>query len=168
MSTILIRLPVLESDPSASHYRHKVVCSPRILHDIEVKMPLLKPTVEIDDSNGADFQDFAVEVHEWLSLVSLESPRVKSADKIDPFLSRYTPPGNPDTTDNLVKVTWTGFISPSWAYKAFVQALLTIPRKSWFSYYIGGFGETWNGEGRNSTILKVPDASNEYVLWEVS
>jgi ribonuclease P/MRP protein subunit RPP40 len=138
------------------------------LHDIEVKMPLLKLIVETNDNYGADFQEFAAEMHEWLSLVSLDSPRVKSTDKIDPFLSRYTPPGDPDTTDNLVKVTWTGFISPSWAHKNFVEILLAIPRKSWLSYYVGSFGATWNGEGKNSTILKVPDASNEYVLWEVS
>jgi ribonuclease P/MRP protein subunit RPP40 len=131
-------------------------------------MPLLKPTVESNDNYGPDFQEFAAETHEWLSLVSLDSPRVKSTDKIDPFLSRYTPPGNPDTTDSLVKVTWTGFISPSWTHKTFVQNFLAIPRKSWLSYYVGSFGETWNGEGKNSTILKVPDASNEYVLWEVS
>ena len=66
-----------------------------------------------------------------------------------------------------MKVTWEGFISPHWAHKTFVQALLTIPREAWFSYSVAGFGESWTGSGRNCKILKMPDAQDEYVLWEV-
>jgi ribonuclease P/MRP protein subunit RPP40 len=130
-------------------------------------MPVLKPPSEVDTSYGADFEDYAVEVHEWLSLILLESPRIRSDDKIDAFLSRYVPPGGSTTSSNLVKITWQGFLSPSWAHKTFVQALLAAPRDVWFAYYVVGFGESFLGGNRDCTILKLPNASNEYVLWEV-
>lgn len=116
---------------------------------------------------GGEFEDFAVETHEWLSLAALASPRIGPSDNIDPFLSRYNPPG-PTTTEKLVKVVWQGFISPSWAHRTLVQALLIVPKNGWFAYSVASFGEDWSEESRNSTILKVPDAPNEYVLWEVS
>ncbi|APA14736.1 hypothetical protein sscle_13g095060 [Sclerotinia sclerotiorum 1980 UF-70] len=158
---------VLPSDPLSSHHPHKITCTPRVLNGIQVKRPDLKLATENNSNYDEDFREFSVGIHEWLSLISLESPRVNSTDSIDTFLSRYDPPIGSDETEELVKVTWTGFISPSWAHGTFIQVLLTAPKDSWLSYYVGGFSESWNGESKNSTILKLPDIPNDYILWEV-
>ncbi|KAJ8061150.1 hypothetical protein OCU04_010225 [Sclerotinia nivalis] len=158
---------VLPSDPLSSHHPHKITCAPRVLSGIQVKRPELKLAAEHNSNYDEDFRGFSVGIHEWLSLISLESPRVNSTDSIDTFLSRYDPPIGSDEAEELVKVTWTGFISPSWAHSTFIQALLTAPKDSWLSYYVGGFSESWNGESKNCTILKLPDIPNDYILWEV-
>jgi ribonuclease P/MRP protein subunit RPP40 len=129
---------------------------------------MLKPPLEVEPSYGADFEDYAVDTHEWLSLVLLNSPRINPDDKIDPFLSRYVPPGPSFTNSKLVKVTWQGFISPSWAHKMFVKLLLAVPQAAWFAYFVVGFGDGPLGESKNCTTLKLPDAPNEYVLWEIA
>ncbi|KAF5870060.1 putative ribonuclease p 40kda subunit protein [Botrytis fragariae] len=158
---------VLPSDPLSPHHPHKIACIPKVSSDLTVKRPRFEPPVENNKNYDEDFRDFASEIHEWLSLISLESPRVNSTDKIDPFLSRYDPPIGSDEAKELVKVTWTGFISSTWAHNTFIQALLVAPRNSWFSYYVGGFSDSWNGESKNCTVLKLPDVPNDYVLWEV-
>lgn len=130
-------------------------------------MPSLKPPIEIDAEYGADFEDYAVETNEWLSLVLLNSPRLHPDDNIDPYLSRYQPPG--DWTDQkLVKVTWQGFIAPSWAHHTFVDLLLAVPVDSWFAYSIAGFEETWMSGGKASMILRLAEASSEYMLWDIA
>jgi ribonuclease P/MRP protein subunit RPP40 len=146
-----------------------VTVSPEQTGGIKVKLPPLKPPEDAEISGYSEnFEDFVVETQEWLSLISLNSPRIDADDHIDPFLSRYVSPGDSTTTSNLVKLTWRGFFSPEWAHKMFVQAVLAIPRKTWFVFSVGGFGESWSGGTKGCTILRVPNASTEYVLWEVA
>ncbi len=158
----------LTSDPLNTHFPVKKAVAPKISAGINVKIPSLKPPTEVDDLYGADFEDYAIETHEWLSLIQLESPRVDSEDRIDPYLSRYSVPGDDATNASLVKITWRGFLSSSWAHKTFVQTLLAAPQDSWFVCSVAGFGEGSLGECKDCTILKLPDAAQEYVLWEIS
>jgi len=144
-----------------------MTASPEISQDIKVNMASLKPPSVVDPSYGSDFEDYAFEIHEWLSLVLLESPRLNPNDKIDFFLSRYVPPGQSVASSKLVKITWRGFLSPYWAHKMFVRALLAAPQDAWFAYSVVSFGEGWPG-GNDCTILRLPDTPNEYVLWEVA
>ncbi|KAI9051010.1 hypothetical protein LZ554_005118 [Drepanopeziza brunnea f. sp. 'monogermtubi'] len=135
--------------------------------EMKVNVPSLLPPTDVDKAYGADFEDYAVETQEWLSLVLLGSPRIDPDDKIDPALSRYVLPGDTLTACKLVKITWRGFISPSWAHKMFVQLLLATPREGWFAYFVDGFSESSLGNGKHCTILKLPNAPNEYVLWDI-
>ena len=164
----ILTFQALAPDPLDAHFPVKQTASPRLLQDIKVNLPSLKPPTCVDPTYGADFEDYAVELQEWLGLCLLESPRVSSDDKIDSFLSRYAPPGESFTNTKLVKLTWQGFLSPTWAHKTFVQILLAAPRDSWFAYCVGSFGEGISGESKSCTILRLPDAPNEYVLWEVA
>lgn len=131
-------------------------------------MPTLEPPTEVDASYGANFEDYAVDLLEWLSLLLLESPRILAEDKIDPYLSRYVPPGGPSTSSKLAKVKWRGFISAFWARNALVQVLQATPRDSWFAFSVDGFGNGPLGESKSCTILKLPKAATEYVLWEIA
>lgn len=139
-----------------------------MLEDIKVNMPSLEPPKDVDPTYGADFGDYAVELQEWLALLLLESPRIDPDDDIDPFLSRYAPPGDSYTNTKLVKITWQGFLAPTWAHKTFVQLLLAAPKDSLFVYCVRDFEEGISGHSRNCSILKLPDAPNEYVLWELA
>jgi len=134
---------------------------------MEVNLPTLTPPLESDPKYGRDFEDYASETHEWLSMALLESPRLSSRDKIDSFLSRYAPPGE-TMQSSVVSVTWQGFMSPTWTYKSFVDILLSIPNDEWFAYSITGFPDRWEAGGRHSMILKLPDSPSDYVLWDVS
>lgn len=131
-------------------------------------MPILTPPADRNDSYADDFEDYAVEIHEWLSLIQLSSPRIDPGDKLDPFLSRYSPPGDDPTSIGLVKITWRGFLSPTWAHQIFVQVVLAAPKDAWFAYSVAGFVEGSLENCKDCTILKVPDAPNEYVLWELA
>lgn len=131
-----------------------------------MSVPPLTPPANSSPADDCDFDEFAIETHEWLSLIALESPRINPNDRVDSFLSRYAPP-DPSTAANLVKVTWHGFLSPTWAHKTFAQILLAVARKGWFSYSVGGFDKGWEGESKDCTILKLPHAPDEYLLWEV-
>ncbi|KAE9376771.1 ribonuclease P 40kDa subunit [Stipitochalara longipes BDJ] len=163
-----LRATAITPDPLETYFPIKRTVSPELSQPIQVQMPSLKPPVEVDPSYGANFEDYAVDIHEWLSLVLLESPRIYFDDKIDPYLSRYVPPGDSFTNSKLVKLTWQGFISPSWAHKTYVQMLFTIPQDAWFAYCVVGFGDGPLGESKSCTILKLPDAPKEFVSWEVS
>jgi ribonuclease P/MRP protein subunit RPP40 len=155
-------------DPLDGHFPTKKTASPKVSQPIKVKMPLIKPPTDADSLYGADFEDYAIDIQEWLSLVLLESPRVNSDDNIDPFLSRYVPPGDSFTNSKLIKVTWQGFLSPPWVHKTFVQMLLCVPQDEWFACCVVGFGDGPLGESKVCTILKLPDATKEFVLWEVA
>jgi ribonucleases P/MRP protein subunit RPP40 len=168
LSYILIGHEAITPDPLDTHFPTRRTVSPEASQSIRVKMPSLKPPSEVDPSYGAEFEDYAVDIHDWLSLVLLESPRINSDDKIDPFLSRYAPPGDSFKDTKLLKVTWQGFMSSSWAHQIYVQMLLAVPKDAWFAYSVVGFGDGPLGESKVCTILKLPDAPNEFVSWEIS
>jgi len=151
-----------------THFPNKVSVEPITATGIDVNIPPLNPpTSNAESGCETDFEDFAIETHEWLSLVSLNSPRVNPEDRLDSFLSRYIPPGGSSTGSKLVKVTWQGFFSSAWAHRLLVEALQATPATSWFSISVVGFSSTWSGDTKDCTILKPPNTSDEYILWEV-
>lgn len=161
-------MEVLTPEPLDAHFPVKKSAITEIFQDIQVTMPSLKPPAEVDAFYGADFEDYAVDLHEWLSLLLLNSPRIHANDKIDPYLSRYVPPGNSVSTRKMVKIKWRGFISAFWARDAFVRLLQAVPRDSWFAYCIDGFNDGPHGDSKSCTILKLPEVPVEYVLWEIA
>jgi ribonuclease P/MRP protein subunit RPP40 len=141
--------------------------TPQIFRGIKANIPSLTPPTEVNAQYGADFEDYAIDIHEWISMVLLTSPRIDPDDRIDPFLSRYIPPGDSPKSGKLVKIIWRGFMPSSWANKGFVEFLQTIPRDAWFAYSIDGFGGGSLSGGKNCTILKLPSSPKEYVMWEI-
>jgi ribonuclease P/MRP protein subunit RPP40 len=161
--------PVLDPEPIDAHFPVKRNVVVQISQDFQVLMPSLKPPTVVDESYGADFDDYAVEMQEWLSLILLDSPRILADDKIDTYLSRYVPPGNPSTTCKLIKVSWGGFMSAFQVRDVFVRMLRDVPRESWFAFCIHGFGEGLLGKSKGCSILKLPKTlPTEYMLWEIA
>jgi len=93
--------------PLAAHhpFNHTVTPLPTILKDIQI--PTLNPSAQDDDA--------ALSLHEYLSLITLHSPRLSAADAIDPLLSRYEAPDAANMqAGNVVHVRWRGFIPAVW------------------------------------------------------
>ena len=150
------------------HFPSKKISTPMVVESFTNNVPSLQPPTTLDPAYDGDFEDYSAEVHEWLALILLESPRISKDDDIDPLLSRYVVTGDSVASSSLTKVTWQGFLSPMWAHKAFVQILLAIPQDGWFSYVLSGFSNGWFNECKTSTILKIPGSSCEYMLWEIA
>ena len=106
--------------PIAKHHPVTKECSPQLKIIERVRIPNLdlSQSLEIDD----DFEDWALEIYEWLSLVAIESPRILSEDVIDPFLSRYQLPDNDSgKACSMVTLTWAGLIPASWIMHLFIH-----------------------------------------------
>lgn len=102
-----------EDVPISKHHPVTKECSPQQKSTEGVWAPNLSSPRSSDYSE--DFEEWALETYEWLSLVALESPRILSEDTIDPFLSRYQVPHNESGKSlTTVTLTWTGFIPALW------------------------------------------------------
>lgn len=163
-----------ESDPLAAHFPTTYTSTPGIANDFSVLVPGLRPesnTVVKDDRDEAE--RFATETYEWLSLVRLGSPRVEDGDKVDSYISQYSLPDGPGNQEpypgNVCRMTWRGLLASDWVRALFVELLVALPSKSWFSLSINSFA-TSKGlatESTDLTILRPPNAPGEYLQWEI-
>ena len=109
-----------EDLPIAKHHPVTKDCLPQLTTSEGVRVPILNPAPASDCDD--DFEEWALETYEWLSLAALKSPRVVFNDAIDPFLSRYqVPDGDLGKILNMVALTWTGLIPASWIMQLFIH-----------------------------------------------
>ena len=133
-------------------------------------VPLLKPPTELlTDHSRIDFEDFATEIYEWVSLLRLQSPRVLPEDNVDPFISRYQIPGNPDQDQKqkLCRISWQGLVSPIWSRNTLIDIIRAVPSQSWFSLSTSEFSRGFIGDNAERTVLRPPKSVGEYLLWEI-
>ncbi|KAI1804926.1 ribonuclease P 40kDa subunit-domain-containing protein [Daldinia bambusicola] len=157
-------------DPLSQHYPVKYTSYPKISEDVSAKMPSLKPPATIlSSSSRLDLDEFATDLYEWLSLVRLDSPRINAGDKIDPYLSSYAVPGEPDdlSEGKLCRISWQGFIPPRWTQQTLADVILALPAKSWFSLSTTTFARDIVGDSADCSIFRPPNASGEYLLWDI-
>lgn len=165
-----------EEAPIAVHHPLHFVVSPTITRFEGVKVPPL--TTSAADPKDPDW---ALETHEWLGMVALQSPRVQASDEIDPYLCRYrVPDAEKAETYDLVSVEWKGFIPSEWVRDLFVRLCkmhkaFAGPR-GWFS--LSGYAfptEAVGGQTGWTTLRLAHDESDaereektrSYVLWEM-
>ena len=87
-----------------------------------VAMPELDPAKSM--GTDRDFEEWALDTYEWLSLVGMGSPRVQIDDSIDPYLSRYQVSGDSDCKRNavdMVSITWEGLLPKEWIRNLFIK-----------------------------------------------
>ncbi|KAL1306911.1 hypothetical protein AAFC00_005554 [Neodothiora populina] len=127
---------------------HRTV-TPEVVTMDSVRVPAFPDRIE----EGGDVGAVEVtELLEWLTLVCLDSPRVKDNDDIDSYLSRYEVPRfgagekQPEAMD-LLKLRWHGFMPSIWVAKAFAAALKGSGDE-WFAMQVCGF------EDKSHMILK--------------
>jgi ribonuclease P/MRP protein subunit RPP40 len=154
-------------DPLSRHFPANYTCNPGISQGIDVTIPKLTPDASFLTSGGReDFDDFATGLYEWLALVRLQSPRVQVGDQIDPYLSRYQVPEGGEA-GRICKISWQGFLAPSWSRQALIDIITALPSKTWFSLSTTTFSKGLAGDNSECTILRPPNSSGEYLMWEV-
>lgn len=148
--------------------------SPVVFEDLETVLPDVK-ALSADLISGVESQEQLPEsvsaIYEWLSLIRLQSPRVDGRDSVDPFISRYQLPtteeSEPNCSTQICTVTWEGFLSPTFAQKLLVDAILRLPTHDWVALSVSSFSKDIRGDTAECTVLRLPDSPGEYMLWEV-
>ena len=115
------RILQAQNTPITKHHPATNQISPQRRITPEIRVPDLRPPPSSCPDD--DFEDWAVDIHEWLGLAAIESPRIRRDDAIDPFLSRYRVLGELGRDHTLVTLTWTGFIPALWVRQLFVYML---------------------------------------------
>lgn len=123
------------------------------------------------DFASPDFAINSTDFLEWLGLLVAESPRLGPNDSIDPFLSRYCIPGLESATcEELVVVSWRGFIPSDWLRDLLIQCLAG---NSWFSMTAHAFRLLAIDASDGFTMLRLPKGdgpsgkSPEFMSWEL-
>ncbi|CVL01470.1 uncharacterized protein FMAN_07762 [Fusarium mangiferae] len=138
-----------------------------ISQDIAVLQPSLDVDPEILSENDREsLEYFATEVYEWFSLIRLGSSRVEPCDSIDPYLSRYSVPGNDPKESKVCKLSWEGFMSAQWLRGLLMDVLVACPSRTWFSLSATSFSRSVSGNSDDLTILRPPSAAGRYLMWE--
>jgi ribonuclease P/MRP protein subunit RPP40 len=133
-----------------------------------LSIPDLDAFSELATSSKADAMELATDMYEWLSLARLDSPRIHFGDNIDPYLSGYQVPRQKDKKPASVrKVSWRGFIQPSWVRQLLVDVIIQLPSKSWFSLSSTAFATSPNGDSAECVLFRPPTSPEQYMLWDV-
>ncbi|EWG49344.1 hypothetical protein FVEG_08905 [Fusarium verticillioides 7600] len=140
-----------------------------ISQDIAVLQPSLNVDPEVLSENDREsLEYFATEVYEWFSLIRLGSSRVKPRDSIDPYLSRYSVPGDDPKESKVCKLSWEGFMSAQWLRGLLMDVLVACPSRTWFSLSATSFSRSVSGNSDDLTILRPPSATGRYLMWETN
>jgi ribonuclease P/MRP protein subunit RPP40 len=114
----------------------------------------------VNAQNDGEEDETIMETLEWLSLASQLSPRIQTADAIDPYLSRYRSPmiasEAPVIERDLCRHRWHGLITNHSALKVFL-AMLKISGEAWGAMSVSTFTDT------SYTILVKKD---QCMIWE--
>ena len=126
------RSRLMESDTGSGkilglerHHPSTRTCDPDVRRTCPIRIPRLSlPSQSNGDApfDSFTFDEHVAEVHEWINLVSLDSPRVHEADTIDPYLCRYDVSETAGTS-RLVCVKWQGLLPAKWVTDLWVQTL---------------------------------------------
>lgn len=152
---------------------HAITPSTTILRNV------LSPKLTVGDLLQLREQEDAMELLEWIHLLSISSPRLRASDKIDPFLSKYEVPGFGQelVKRDIVRVRWRGFVPPQFVREMFLAVRkegLKVSKgdhdgeggtqaekeERWFAMNVKGFGE-------NESYTVMQWAGRETVCWEV-
>ena len=97
-------------DPLAKHHPNQESIAPAITQTISARIP----SVATSQAKQND-KEWIGQIHEWLSLASLQGPRVEAHDSTDPYLCRYNDPCyDAAQVCDLVSIKWTGFLPAFW------------------------------------------------------
>ncbi|SPO04128.1 uncharacterized protein DNG_06811 [Cephalotrichum gorgonifer] len=163
--------PEPESPTLKPFHPIKFTTAPIASGPLQIATPPLEDLAADFTAPNPDFEELATDLYEWISLIRLSSPRVEASDAIDPYLSSYQVPrcedGPPQTT-TLRKVSWRGFIPPSWVRDTLAKVLVEAPSKSWLSFSATSFGKgAGAGDDGECTFFRPPSSGGQYLFWEI-
>ncbi|KAF1981102.1 hypothetical protein K402DRAFT_387105 [Aulographum hederae CBS 113979] len=147
-----------------------------------VVTPLPNANVPALAKQGSTYDaTMAEELLEFISLLELDSPRIKVGDEVDPYLSRYEVPRLFETTESedaareegdpkgnrksketqkLVCLKWKGFLTLEWILATWMLVRRASRKKMCISITANRFG------GGFYTILELGDDEGEVLCWE--
>ncbi|KAJ2902676.1 ribonuclease P 40kDa subunit-domain-containing protein [Zalerion maritima] len=157
-----------DPDPLSKFQPYRRIINPVETEGVDLSIPPLEPTPDMI-ADRDEFDNFATETYEWLSLIRLQSPRVEAGDEVDPYLSLYRTPGDdgPMESTQVFKISWTGLVSSEWAQKTLTAIFLAAPSKSWFSFSAGSISKGRSRDTSEVTVLRPSNSPGEYVLWDI-
>jgi ribonuclease P/MRP protein subunit RPP40 len=113
-----------DDGPVKKHHPITRACGAQVYRLNNLKVPVLNPPEKTLASFLDDFNDYALNMQEWLALISIESPRIRVGDKIDPFLSRYEVELDTATPEaNVVRMQWKGMLPACWVARLFAVCM---------------------------------------------
>jgi ribonucleases P/MRP protein subunit RPP40 len=113
------------SDAIKKHHPITRVSTAKVNHLGNLKVPVLHPPEKSLATFRDEFGDYAHNLQEWLALISIESPRIKVEDKIDPFLSRYDVEQDPTVPEGkIIRIKWKGMLPAQWIAQLFAVCML--------------------------------------------
>ena len=110
--------------PISAYHPVVVDCTAVVTSLYGVRTPNLTLPPEAAVQSKDDFDDWCNEITEWLTLASLESPRILEGNTVDLRVSRYEAlsPADPSTS-NLRVLRWTGLLSPEWCTRLLISCV---------------------------------------------
>jgi len=148
----------------------KYTSNPGLKADLKTSVPnLAPPSAALDESSRLDFDEYGVDIYEWLSLIRLQSPRVSADDEVDQYISSYKVLGSPGETQSsaLCTMSWEGFMPSSWTQRLLAVVVLAVPSKQWFALSATTFAKGVVAEVSECTVMRPPNSPGEYFLWDV-
>lgn len=110
--------------PLKKHHPQVIDCDPARIARQNVLTPSFQAMAPMVPDFQADLQDSCGSLSEWLSMISLDSPRVTADDEVDPYLSRYAVPDvDSSRPSNLVSLKWHGLLPPRWVTQLYLLLL---------------------------------------------
>ncbi|MCJ1329246.1 hypothetical protein MMC10_005925 [Thelotrema lepadinum] len=110
----------------------------------------------------------ALDILEFLGLLTLSSPRIEADDDVDPYLCRSsTLDQESATSQDIVILRWRGFISESWVRGVFALcwANLVDEEEAWFALSAVAF-RTEAVEGRDGFVVLMPPRGSSTAIGE--
>ncbi|CCJ30391.1 unnamed protein product, partial [Pneumocystis jirovecii] len=120
-------------------------------------------------------REWAIEIYEWLALVSLRADKLKTQDNIDPYISIYHISNA--LKEEVITFLWSGMISCTWISNLWTS-LLNIQDMNWFSLTVSGFEDSpisWENcehgyfyGGENTyTLLRLNNNNEKHVSYNL-
>ena len=149
-----------------------------IIHEVaKVRIPDLSASTTLVAMENRDVEEtFLADLEDWIGLVAVQSPRVFSMDKVDPFICRYQIPciGNGPIEDedahalgNLVVASWHGFLPARLAQEIWVRATKASRGDQWAAVLLSSLDKNKGAvtalKLTNTDGLKTPEHA---VVWE--
>jgi ribonuclease P/MRP protein subunit RPP40 len=131
----------------------------------DIALRVLPVTVAEEDRSALETQ--ATDIYEWLSLARLRSPRIKTMDDIDPWLSRYEAPEAQGGHIDICVSSWQGLISSAWLQQFALKVVTTLPQTAWFCIAATEMSGSLSGAAREVVLLRPDQPRDEYLMWEI-
>lgn len=167
-SNPLTQAPVSTQNPLTKHSPVEVACSSTVSELIgtpDIVLRVLPATVTQEDRAALEIH--ATDVYEWLSLARLRSPRIKTIDDIDPWLSRYEAPESQGGHIDICVSSWQGLISSAWLHQFALRVVTALPQTAWFCVAATEVSASLSGAAKEVVLLRPGQPGDEYLMWEI-